>query len=250
MLLGDRTLDVPARLRPGARGGPAPHRASPPPTCPLDAQSRLVLCRRLVREGLLEIAVSSPQSTLPLRGREPAARRAVGGHRHPRPHLPAARARRAVGRGRAARRPAARRARRGAQQRARTLRAKVLLIRRFSSQPDGAGAAGLRGVRPPGRPWLETGRPRRPPRGARPRPRGARRGRSHRAGAVRRLAVLRLHPRPPRRLLRRARPAGRRGARPTRTPRRPGRSRTSAATGSPPTCWCSRTASTTGGSTR
>jgi mannose-6-phosphate isomerase-like protein (cupin superfamily) len=56
VLLGDRTLDVPARLRPALEvvreraeltpGDLAGH---------LDPQSRLVLCRRLVREGLLRV---------------------------------------------------------------------------------------------------------------------------------------------------------------------------------------------------
>ena len=55
MLLGDRSLTVPAWIRPAleqiragspfAVGDLAPH---------LDRESRTVLCRRLVREGLLE----------------------------------------------------------------------------------------------------------------------------------------------------------------------------------------------------
>jgi len=54
VLLGDRHLDVPARLRPAlekirSRGDLCPA------DLPLDEQSRLVLCRRLVREGLLEV---------------------------------------------------------------------------------------------------------------------------------------------------------------------------------------------------
>jgi hypothetical protein len=57
VLLGDRTLDVPARIRPALEvvrehatltpGDLADH---------LDPESRLVLCRRLVREGLLRVA--------------------------------------------------------------------------------------------------------------------------------------------------------------------------------------------------
>ena len=55
VLLGDRTLTVPALVRPAldeirARG------ELTPADLPLDPQSNLVLCRRLVREGLLEIA--------------------------------------------------------------------------------------------------------------------------------------------------------------------------------------------------
>ena len=56
VLLGDRSLRVPAHLRPALELV-----RSRPELCPadlaglLDAQSRLVLCRRLVREGLLEI---------------------------------------------------------------------------------------------------------------------------------------------------------------------------------------------------
>ena len=55
VLLGDRSLTMPARIRPAldevrARG------ELTPADLPLDPQSSLVLCRRLVREGLLEIA--------------------------------------------------------------------------------------------------------------------------------------------------------------------------------------------------
>lgn len=55
VLLGDRTMTVPARIRPAldevrARG------ELTPADLPLDPESNLVLCRRLVREGLLEIA--------------------------------------------------------------------------------------------------------------------------------------------------------------------------------------------------
>ena len=54
VLLGDRSLTMPAWVRPALeevrlRGE---HR---PADLPLDEQSRLVLCRRLVREGLLEV---------------------------------------------------------------------------------------------------------------------------------------------------------------------------------------------------
>jgi hypothetical protein len=54
VLLGDRSLTMPARIRPAldeirARG------ALEPADLPLDPQSSLVLCRRLVREGLLEV---------------------------------------------------------------------------------------------------------------------------------------------------------------------------------------------------
>jgi lysine-specific demethylase/histidyl-hydroxylase NO66 len=54
VLLGDRTLDVPARLRPALEvvRGSGDLR---PRDLPLDEQSRLVLARRLVREGLLRI---------------------------------------------------------------------------------------------------------------------------------------------------------------------------------------------------
>jgi bifunctional lysine-specific demethylase and histidyl-hydroxylase NO66 len=54
VLLGDRTLTVPARVRPAldeVRG----RDELTPGDLPLDAESSLVLCRRLVREGLLEI---------------------------------------------------------------------------------------------------------------------------------------------------------------------------------------------------
>ncbi len=54
VLLGDRTMTVPARIRPAldeirARG------ELTPADLPLDPESSLVLCRRLIREGLLEI---------------------------------------------------------------------------------------------------------------------------------------------------------------------------------------------------
>ncbi|MDF1602282.1 cupin domain-containing protein [Nocardioides sp. YIM 152315] len=55
VLLGDRALTVPARIRPAleeVRG----REELTPGDLPLDAESSLVLCRRLVREGLLEIS--------------------------------------------------------------------------------------------------------------------------------------------------------------------------------------------------
>ena len=57
MLLGDRSIDVPAWLRAGPRRDPARDPSCGPADLAehLDPQSRLVLCRRLVREGLLEI---------------------------------------------------------------------------------------------------------------------------------------------------------------------------------------------------
>ena len=57
ILLGDRVLEVPARLRPALeeiQTRPALRPADLEPF--LDPQSRLVLCRRLVREGLLTVA--------------------------------------------------------------------------------------------------------------------------------------------------------------------------------------------------
>jgi mannose-6-phosphate isomerase-like protein (cupin superfamily) len=56
LLLGDRSMTLPARLRPAideirGRGAFAPSDLADT----LDPQSRLVLCRRLVREGLLEL---------------------------------------------------------------------------------------------------------------------------------------------------------------------------------------------------
>ena len=54
VLLGDRFLDVPARLRPALEKIRSRDDVSPA-DLPLDEQSRLVLCRRLVREGLLEV---------------------------------------------------------------------------------------------------------------------------------------------------------------------------------------------------
>ncbi len=54
VLLGDRTLDVPARIRP-ALDVVSHRRELRPRDLPLDEQSRLVLARRLVREGLLRV---------------------------------------------------------------------------------------------------------------------------------------------------------------------------------------------------
>ena len=54
VLLGDRSLTVPARLR-GALQEVRSRAELTPADLPLDPQSALVLCRRLVREGLLEV---------------------------------------------------------------------------------------------------------------------------------------------------------------------------------------------------
>lgn len=57
LLLGDRALDVPARLAPAVEVVARRDRLSPADLAGvLDAESRLVLCRRLVREGLLRVA--------------------------------------------------------------------------------------------------------------------------------------------------------------------------------------------------
>jgi lysine-specific demethylase/histidyl-hydroxylase NO66 len=56
LLLGDRTLDVPARLRAALEQVRAADVLTPGELAHhLDPESRLVLCRRLVREGLLEV---------------------------------------------------------------------------------------------------------------------------------------------------------------------------------------------------
>lgn len=54
VLLGDRSLTVPARVRPALEAVRA-HGSFTPDDLPLDQGSNVVLCRRLVREGLLEI---------------------------------------------------------------------------------------------------------------------------------------------------------------------------------------------------
>ena len=54
LLLGDRVLRVPARLREAVDVVAARDRLVPG-DLPLDPESALVLCRRLVREGLLEV---------------------------------------------------------------------------------------------------------------------------------------------------------------------------------------------------
>jgi mannose-6-phosphate isomerase-like protein (cupin superfamily) len=56
VLLGDRSVDVPAWLRPALEEVRARPELRPADlAADLDPQSRLVLCRRLVREGLLEV---------------------------------------------------------------------------------------------------------------------------------------------------------------------------------------------------
>jgi hypothetical protein len=55
VLLGDRALTVPAWVRP-ALDVVRTRETFAPADLPLDPQSNLVLCRRLVREGLLAIA--------------------------------------------------------------------------------------------------------------------------------------------------------------------------------------------------
>ncbi|WP_322920404.1 cupin domain-containing protein [Nocardioides renjunii] len=55
VLLGDRVLRVPARVRPALEHVAAHAELSPGVLTMLDAGSALVLCRRLVREGLLEV---------------------------------------------------------------------------------------------------------------------------------------------------------------------------------------------------
>jgi mannose-6-phosphate isomerase-like protein (cupin superfamily) len=56
VLLGDRAMDVPARIRPALEEVRARTDLTPADLAGhLDPQGRLVLCRRLVREGLLEI---------------------------------------------------------------------------------------------------------------------------------------------------------------------------------------------------
>ncbi len=55
VLLGDRVLRVPARVRPALEHVAAHDELRPGDLPGLDAESALVLCRRLVREGLLEV---------------------------------------------------------------------------------------------------------------------------------------------------------------------------------------------------
>ncbi len=54
VLLGDRSLTVPAWIRPALDEVRSRVELSPA-DLPLDERSRLILCRRLVREGLLEV---------------------------------------------------------------------------------------------------------------------------------------------------------------------------------------------------
>lgn len=56
LLLGDRTITVPAWLRPALESiRRSPDHGFTPADLPIDDQSAAVLCRRLVREGLLEV---------------------------------------------------------------------------------------------------------------------------------------------------------------------------------------------------
>ena len=194
VLLGDRALHVPARLRP-ALEVVAPGPATRPADLAdhLDAQSRLVLCRRLVREGLLgSRADRSAGDPLPLRRREPgrATSRSAGTASTVRAFL-LARERRAVGRRRAARRPAARRGQ--ARLRAPVGRSPACA----SCWSGGPGrrppARGRRGLRvfaayaDPDRPVAGDGHPVRDrERGPRPRPRGARPAGGRRASPAQR----------------------------------------------------------------
>jgi lysine-specific demethylase/histidyl-hydroxylase NO66 len=56
VLIGDRVLRIPARVRPALEHVAGHHELTPADLAPLDNESALVLCRRLVREGLLEVA--------------------------------------------------------------------------------------------------------------------------------------------------------------------------------------------------
>ena len=120
VLLGDRSVDMPAWLRPARRDPGTPRAAAGGPRRHLDPQSRLVLCRRLVREGLLEVVACAPHETarragtpreghtrpgLPLLGRQRAPRRVAGRHGVDGPGVPAHREHRSLGRRRAPRQP-------------------------------------------------------------------------------------------------------------------------------------------------
>jgi lysine-specific demethylase/histidyl-hydroxylase NO66 len=63
VLLGDRTLDVPPELRPALERIQANPTLTPGDLADLlDPTSRIVLCRRLIREGLLQIVQPTPSS--------------------------------------------------------------------------------------------------------------------------------------------------------------------------------------------
>ena len=55
VLMGDRVLRVPARIRPALEHVASHAELTPGDLPSLDPGSALVLCRRLVREGLLEV---------------------------------------------------------------------------------------------------------------------------------------------------------------------------------------------------
>ena len=156
VLLGDRTMTVPARIRPAldevrARG------ELTPADLPLDPQSSLVLCRRLVREGPAGDRVTTFRCAADSLLRDEPV---LGTATHVRTWLLLEH----VG-------PWGDKALRDArlpdglgaelQRRAAEHRAKILLIRRYSSDARRRRAAGLRGVRRPGaaRAWRPAGSP-------------------------------------------------------------------------------------------
>ncbi len=101
VLLGDRSVDVPARLEPALVEIRRRPQLRPADLAEhLDEQSRLVLFRRLVREGLLESGSEPARSRrrVPVLRREPAARRADRGHGVRGQGVPARRVHRRLGR--------------------------------------------------------------------------------------------------------------------------------------------------------
>ena len=237
---------LPRRARPAASGAgedPQPRATSARPTCRWT--SRAVWCCA-AGWSARACSRSAVDRTLPLRDRQPRPGRPAGGHGVDGAGVPAGRASRPVGRGRAPRLPAARRRRR----------------------PAGRGRAGREGpgaVRPPAR---AAYRPPRAPGSSWRTPIRPRRGPRPRCSTASRACSTSTWPR----WAPAARPASRRttgrccasaptggttcaapsaGVRSRRrwpgpTPTRRGRSRTSAETGSRRTCWCCRTGSTTG----
>ena len=108
-----------------------------------------MLCRRLVREGLLEVVAVS---AVPLRRREPRAGRAGDGYRVHRARVPARRERRSLGHRGAPRRPAPRRGQGRAPDSARPRRACARCsVRRHRADRHPSGRPGLRGLRRPAR---------------------------------------------------------------------------------------------------
>ena len=173
-----RSTYPPGSGRRSRRSAPGPSSRPADLADVLDPQSRLVLCRRLIREGLLEVvAMILTDRGLPLRGRQRAARRAGRRHRLDRARVPAARARRARGATTRSATPGCpATSARGCGGASAETGVRILLVRRPGRRAAQGARDRVRGVRRPAPAVARARRPHRPARRARPRPGGAARG--------------------------------------------------------------------------